>query len=296
MPFILTLITRPETRALDSSMVDAVRRALRQADAPDWLAQGIACDLGCDGASIEAIEAAARDALGTAPVDVVTQEAGETRRRRLIIADMDATMTEGETIDQLAEEAGIGPQIAAITVRAMRGELDFVQALRERTALMAGLPEAALGRVRDRMRPMPGARALVQTMRRHGARTALVSGGFNVFTAQARALIGFDEAHGNTVEVAAGKLTGRVIDPVMGRDAKLRLLNETAAAHGLQLAETMAVGDGANDLAMIQAAGMGVAIHAKPIVAAAARARIDHGDLTALLYIQGYRRDEFAGG
>lgn len=292
MPFILTLITRPETRALDTSTVDAVRRALRQADAPDWLAQGIACDLGCDGASIEAIGAAARDALGTAPVDVVTQEAGETRRRRLIIADMDATMTEGETIDQLAEEAGIGPQIAAITVRAMRGELDFVQALRERTALMAGLPEAALGRVRDRMRPMPGARALVQTMRRHGARAVLVSGGFSVFTARARALIGFDQAHGNTVEVADGKLTGRVVDPVLGRDAKLRLLHETAAAHGLDLAETMAVGDGANDLAMIQAAGMGVAIHAKPIVAAAARARIDHGDLTALLYIQGFRREE----
>lgn len=296
MPFILTLITHPESRALDSSMVDAVRRAVGQAAAPDWLAPGAACDLRCDGQSAQAIEAAARAELGPAPVDVVTQGAGEPRRKRLLIADMDATMTEGETIDQLAEEAGIGPQIAAITVRAMRGELDFVAALRERTGLMAGLPEAALGRVRDRMRPTPGARTLVQTMRRHGARAVLVSGGFSVFTAQARALIGFDQAHGNAVEVASGKLTGRVVDPVLGRDAKLRLLNETAAAHGLVLAETMAVGDGANDLAMIQAAGMGVAIHAKPIVAAAARARIDHGDLTALLYIQGYRREEFVDG
>jgi phosphoserine phosphatase len=290
VPFILTLITNPRTPALDSSMVDAVRRALSDAGPPAWLAPGIACDLATDDANAAA---AARAALGTAPVDVVVQAADETRRKRLLIADMDATMTEGETIDQMAAEAGIGEQIAAITVRAMRGELDFAAALRERTALMAGLPEASVARVRDNMRPMPGARTLVQTMRRHGAYAALVSGGFKVFTSHACVLIGFDEDHGNTIDIADGKLTGGVIEPILGRDAKLRLLQATAAARGLALAETIAVGDGANDLAMLQAAGMGVAIHAKPVVAAAARARIDHGDLTALLYIQGYRREEF---
>ena len=290
MQFILTLIANPRHRALDTSMVDAVRRALGDADAPAWLDPAVACDL-ATGAANAAMTA--RAALGSAPVDVVVQEAGEPRRKRLLVADMDATMTEGETIDQLAEEAGIGPQIAAITVRAMRGELDFAAALSERTALMAGLPEAALSRVRARMRPMPGARALVQTMRRHGAHAALVSGGFRVFTSHARTLIGFDEDHGNTVEVADGRLTGRVIEPILGRDAKLKLLQDTAAAQECAPAETMAVGDGANDLAMLQAAGMGVAIHAKPVVATAARARVDHGDLTALLYIQGYRRDEF---
>lgn len=293
MPSILTLITDPRTPALDSSMVDRVRRALSDGAAPVWLAAGIACDVATDDATAAT---AARAALGDAPVDVVVQSADAPRRKRLLIADMDATMTEGETIDQLAEQAGIGKLIAAITVRAMRGELDFAAALRERTALMAGLSETAVLNVRDNMRPMPGARTLVATMRRHGAYAALVSGGFKVFTAHARALIGFDEDHGNALEIADGKLSGRVAEPILGRDAKLRLLNETAALRGLPLADTIAVGDGANDLAMLQAAGMGVAIHAKPVVAEAARARIDHGDLTALLYIQGYRREEFVEG
>ena len=293
MDSVLTLIAAPG-KSLDSSTVDAARRALGNAGAADWLAPGTACDIGFAGLDPVKAQDAVRAALQDAPVDAVAQTAAG-RRKRLLVADMDATATEGETIDDLAALAGIGPQIAAITASAMRGELDFPTALRRRVALLEGMPESALYRVRDAMKPMPGARALVATMKKHGAFTVLVSGGFDVFTSHARALVGFHESHGNRLEVADGKLTGKVIDPILGRDAKLAVLTSTAKSRGIAMAETMAVGDGANDLGMIQAAGMGVAFHAKPVTAAAARARVDRGDLTALLYMQGYRRDEFVG-
>ena len=293
MESVLTLVAAPG-KSLDPSMLAAAGRALGgAARAPDWLAPAQACDIGFAGLDPVKAQNAVRAALGDAPVDMVAQAASG-RRKRLLVADMDATATEGETIDDLAALAGIGPQIAAITAAAMRGELDFPTALRRRVALLEGLPESALYRVRDAMKPMPGARALVATMKKHGAYTVLVSGGFDVFTAHARALIGFHESHGNRLEVADGKLTGKVIDPILGRDAKLAALAAAAQSRGIAMADTMAVGDGANDLAMIQAAGIGVAFHAKPVVAAAARARVDRGDLTALLYMQGYRREEFA--
>lgn len=293
MDSVLTLIAAPGT-SLDSSTVDAARRALGGgAGAADWLAPALACDISF--AELDPVKAqnAVRAALGGAKLDLLVQPASG-RRKRLLVADMDATMTEGETIDELAALAGIGPEIAAITSAAMRGELDFPSALRRRVGLLKGLPVAALHKVRDAMKPMPGALILVATMREHGAHTVLVSGGFDLFTSRARALIGFDEERGNRLEVADGKLTGRVIEPILGRDAKLEVLTSTAKSRGIPLADTLAVGDGANDLGMVQTAGLGVAFHAKPVVAEAARARVDHGDLTALLYMQGYRRDEFA--
>lgn len=297
MDSVLTLIANPANPILDPSTADAAQRAIARAGAApgaiDWLAPGVACDIPFAGIAARPAEEAVRAALAGRPVDLVAQQAAG-RRKRLLVADMDSTMVVGETLDAFAAKAGFGPRIAAITARSMRGELDFAQALRERIAILKGCPAALLHQVRDELQPMAGARALVGTMRRSGARCLLVSGGFRVFTRHAAALIGFDADLGNRIEIADGVLTGRVVEPILGRDAKLETLRAEAASLGLSLADTMAVGDGANDLAMIQAAGMGVAFQAKPITAAAARARVDHGDLTALLYIQGYRREEFA--
>ena len=294
MDFVLTLIAAPGA-SLDSSTLETARRALGGATgAVDWLAPGTACDIGFAGLDPVKAQDAVRAALDGATPDLLVQPASG-RRKRLLVADMDATITEGETIDDLASIAGIGPRVAAITSAAMRGEIDFPAALRRRVGLLKDLPEAALFKVRDAMKPMPGALVLVATMRKHGAYTVLVSGGFDVFTSHARGLIGFDESHGNRLEIAGGKLTGSVIEPILGRDAKLAVLRSSAEARGIPLTGALAVGDGANDLGMIQAAGLGVAFHAKPVTAAAARARVDRGDLTALLYMQGYRRDEFAG-
>jgi len=293
MDLVLTLIAAPGEAGPDSSMAEAARRAVGGA-APEWLDPGRACDIAFSGMDPLRAQDAARAALAGKPVDAVAQPAAG-RRKRLLVADMDATITEGETIDELAALAGIGPQIAAITAAAMRGELDFPTALRRRVGLLAGQPEAFLLKVRDAMKPVPGARALVATMKKHGAYTVLVSGGFDVFTRHARALAGFDAEQGNRLEIAHGRLTGRVVEPILGRDAKLQALVGAAKARGIAAADTLAVGDGANDLEMIRAAGLGVAFHAKPVVAAAARARIDHADLTALLFAQGYRRAEFAG-
>lgn len=219
------------------------------------------------------------------------------RRKRLLIADMDSTIITVECIDEIADAAGIRDQVQPITERAMRGEIPFEAALRERVALLEGLAEAELQSVYDsRIRLMPGARALVATMGAHGAYAALVSGGFTFFTERVAAEVGFDEHRANQLLAASGRLTGEAAEPILGRRAKFDALAEIAGRLGLPLSDALAVGDGANDLEMIEAAGLGVAYHAKPVVAERAHASIRYGDLTALLYLQGYSEDEIITG
>ncbi len=216
------------------------------------------------------------------------------RRKGLLIADMDSTIINVECIDELADFAGVKAQVSEITERAMRGELDFEAALRERVAMLKGLPLADLQRAYDeRVRLNPGARTLVRTMTANGAKAFLVSGGFSFFTRRVAGAAGFDANRANTLTLAGDVLAGTVGEPILGREAKLAALREEAANLGLPLSATLAVGDGANDLAMIEASGLGVAYRAKPIVAAQAHAKVDHTDLTSLLYFQGYRADEF---
>lgn len=262
----------------------------------NWLSSDEACELDFEAADIEAARAvrervAAR--LDTVPIDVcVVPAAG--RRKALLIADMDSTIIQQECIDEMADMLGLKPRIAAITERAMRGELPFEAALRERLGLLAGLEVSALQRVFDeRVTLMPGAQTLIATMRAGGAFTALVSGGFSFFTSRVAAAVGFDVNRANELEIVEGRLTGGVVGPILGREAKLDALIHYRDARGLAADATLAVGDGANDLAMIGAAGLGVAYRAKPVVAAEADAGITHGDLTALLYLQGYRKTEF---
>ncbi|MDX2158101.1 MAG: phosphoserine phosphatase SerB [Hyphomicrobiaceae bacterium] len=292
----LVLTARPGSRAISDGIVARARRALEpeQVLTERWLApcEAWECCLSVADAAVTRKRVAA--ALATAPVDVnVVAADPATRRKRLIVSDMDSTIIEQECIDEMADMLGLKPRIAAITERAMRGELDFEAALKERLALLAGLPEADLERVFvERVTLMPGARTLTATMRASGAFTALVSGGFSFFTQRVAAAAGFEVDHANTLEIADGRLTGRVAGAILGREAKLATLNGYTARLCLVREATLAVGDGANDLAMIQAAGLGVAYRAKPVVAAEAHASIVHGDLTALLYLQGYRRDE----
>jgi len=264
--------------------------------APVWLSPGESCELAFDAADLTAAHAvrnriAAR--LGELPIDVcVVPAAG--RRKGLLIADMDSTIIQQECIDEMADMLGLKPRIAAITERAMRGELPFEAALRERLALLTDLEVSALQRVFDeRVTLMPGARTLVATMRAHGAFTALVSGGFSFFTSRVAAAVGFDVNQANELEIVDGRLTGGVVGAILGREAKLEALIAYRTARGLKEDATLAVGDGANDLAMIGAAGLGVAYRAKPALKAEAGATIDHADLTGLLFLQGYRREEF---
>jgi phosphoserine phosphatase len=297
MTHVATLVANPAQRMPD----DFARRAagvLPGAGAAAWLDPGIAVDIRftpAGEADNRILADRVRAALGGAPVDVVVQKAAG-RRKRLFVADMDSTMIGQECVDELADFVGQKARVAAITERAMRGEIEFAPALRERVALLAGLPAAVVDEVIEkRVTLTPGARALVRTMRRDGAHTCLVSGGFTVFTARIAALIGFDEDRGNRLVVGKdGRFSGAVAEPVLGRDAKLETLTQLRARFGLARDETLVAGDGANDLLMIGDAGLGVAYRAKPMVAQAAAARIDHGDLTALLYAQGYRREEFA--
>ncbi|ARE41166.1 Phosphoserine phosphatase [Rhodovulum sp. P5] len=227
-------------------------------------------------------------------VDLVAQPA-EGRRKAMLIADMDSTMIQQECIDELADEAGVGPRVADITARAMNGELGFEGALRERVGLLEGLDAAVIDKVLDnRITFMPGGRALIATMKANGGYCLLVSGGFTNFAARVAETLGFDAHQANTLLVADGKLTGKVSEPILGREAKVEALQRVAGERGLTMAQVMAVGDGANDLGMLGLAGAGVALHAKPSVAAQCDIRINHGDLTALLYLQGYPRDAFA--
>lgn len=305
MTLVATLVSNPAAPAVDDAALAAVRAALPAPAEATALAPGIAVDLAfaaadadapADRGAIRAIEDAVRAALGRRPVDVFVQRA-DGRRKRLLVADMDSTLIGQECIDELAAELGLKPKIAAITERAMRGEIAFEPALRERVALLAGLDAGVVETVwRERIRATPGAATLVATMRANGGYAAIVSGGFTVFTERVAALLGFDEHNANVLVVADGRLAGHVTEPILGQDAKRERLHALAARFGLSLSETLAVGDGANDLAMIRDAGLGVAYRAKPAVAAEADARVDHGDLTALLYFQGYRLAEFAAG
>lgn len=294
MKHVLTLIGNKAT-PLASAHVDAALAALPSPGAPDWLAADLACDIPFDGDPVKA-EAAARKALADAKIDLSAQAAAG-RQKRLLVADMDSTIIGQECIDELAAELGIKPQIAAITERAMRGEIDFEPALRERVGLLKGLPLEALQKVyHERITETPGARALTATMRAHGHACALVSGGFTFFTERVAHAVGFNVNQANRLIFVDGKLTGGIAEPILGREAKTEALVRLRDELGLHREETLAVGDGANDLGMIGEAGLGVAYHAKPVVAEAADARIDHGDLTALLYMQGYRHDEIVTG
>jgi len=276
----------PRIAAAVASLTGPVKRT-------DSLGPG-ALDLIVEADDLGAVRRTARDAIGEAPVDICVQPALH-RRKRLLIADMDSTVIGCECLDELADFAGVKAEVSAITERAMRGEIGFEGALRERVAMLKGLPLTALQQCYDeRVRLNPGARTLVATMAAHGARCVLVSGGFEFFTRRVAAAAGFHADRANRLIEADGVLSGAVGKPILGREAKLAALNEEIAALGIDRAETLAVGDGANDLAMIGAAGLGVAYRAKPLVAAEADARVDHADLTALLYFQGYRADQFS--
>jgi phosphoserine phosphatase len=285
---VLCLIANPADPAIDSALVAAIQHETR--GEINWLHQRIACEIESPKAADPV--AAARAVIGGRPVDVALVPA-EGRRKQVLVADMDSTMIEQECIDELADAVGIKAEVAAITERAMNGELDFEQALRTRVALIKGLERAAIEEIRrERITLAPGGRALIHTMKAYGAYTSLVSGGFTFFADYFAKRIGFDEAIANVLEFDGEELTGTVASPIVDKSTKLHRLEALAAERNLPASATMAVGDGANDLDMIKAAGFGVALHAKPHVAAQAGIRIDHGDLTALLYLQGYTDED----
>ncbi|MBT7758811.1 MAG: phosphoserine phosphatase SerB [Rhodospirillaceae bacterium] len=293
MSQVLTLIAKP----LADDHVRIALSVMPAGTVVDWLAPGQACDLlfaGPEAGPETGYAAAARQALAGAPVDLFCQPAGPARRRQLLVADMDSTIISAECIDEMADVLGQKALVAAITERAMAGEIGFAEALRERANMLAGLTEADLQMVYDqRIRLNPGARELVATMRAHGAQTALVSGGFSFFTERVAAAAGFDHQQGNRLRIVAGRLDGGVEEPILGPVEKLTAMQTLSRQRNLDPNATLAVGDGANDMAMVKAAGLGVAYHAKAVLAQAAMARIDHGDLTALLYLQGYRAEQF---
>jgi phosphoserine phosphatase len=297
MSLVATLICHPANPALDSTVVDGARAILNEAGPAHWLFDEVAVDIPfASDEPVAAIVKRLTQARGDLPIDVVVQPRID-RRKKLFLADMDSTMIGQECVDELADFAGLKAHVAGITERAMRGEIAFEPALRARVALLKGLAVGVVDEVlKQRITLTPGSRELVATMRAHGAYTCLISGGFTLFTNAIAAMVGFQENRANELKVLDGKLTGEVAEPILGRAAKLATLIELRESFDLDNLDTLAVGDGANDLGMIEAAGLGVAYHAKPAVAAAAAARIDHGDLTALLYAQGYRREEFVGG
>ena len=289
---VATLVANPARPAVTDAVVAAAARALGHDPQVAILAREIAADLMFEAVAAEA-EARIRASLEGAPVDVIVQPHAN-RRKRLFLADMDSTMIGQECIDELADYVGLKAEVSGITERAMRGEIAFEPALRERVALLKGLPLSVIDEIiAARITLMPGGPALVRTMRANGAYTALVSGGFTLFTGPVAQMIGFHEHRSNTLMLEGETLAGEVAEPILGREAKRATLVELRERHGLAAPDTMAVGDGANDLAMLGEAGLGVAFRAKPAVAAAAHARVEHGDLTALLYAQGYRAEEF---
>ncbi len=296
MTTVLIAIAAP-SKGLDDDFAAWLRAKLAASEADPgkvrWLARGEALEIPFAGRDIGSIEGEIRVHAQKLAIDIALVP-DRHRRKSLLIADMDSTIIRQECIDEIAEFAGARAKISEITERAMRGELAFEDAMRERVSMLAGLGEDALQNTFDeRIDLTPGARTLTATMKANGGFCALISGGFDFFTQRVAARAGFDRDEANKLEVKDGKLTGRVIEPILGRDAKLAALKRYASDRNLTTEQTLAVGDGANDLAMIDAAGLGVAFHAKPVVADKADARIDHGDLTALLYLQGYTRDEF---
>lgn len=296
MPFVLSLISNPERPALDDAYLVGVQQKLPGPTDTTWLSPGVAVEMTLSGPLGEGreIESLIRRELGSRPVDVALLPA-EARRKQLLVADMDSTIIGQETIDELAAFAGLKREISIITERAMRGELEFEAALKHRTKLLKGVPETAISEVLARhITVTPGARELVATMKANGATTALVSGGFSAFTGPVSRWVGFDEHFANTLIADSGLLTGQCEEPVRGQKAKLDALESLRGRHGLGGNDTLAVGDGANDLLMIRAAGLGVAYRAKPALAESSDVRIAHGDLTALLYLQGYRDEDFA--
>ena len=296
MSLVLSLIAAEAKAPFAGDDLDRARKAVEASgadlDASEWLSPGAACDVPFSGDAVAARDAA-RAALADRPLDV-NVVAAESRRKKLLLADMDSTMIGQECIDELAAELGLRDKVAAITERAMRGEIAFAPALRERVALLEGLPVDVVDKVlAERIRTTPGARTLVATMHNAGAHTTLVSGGFTAFVEPVARRIGFDDSRANTLLAESGRFLGRVAEPILGAEAKEATLQELAARLALKPEDTLAVGDGANDAGMIRRAGLGVAYHAKPALRTVADAWIDHADLTGILFLQGFSRDEF---
>lgn len=294
MTHVATFVSTPASHALSNELLRRLARHLPLAEEPQWLEFPVAADIPFT-PSQDCLPdyAALHESIAGLPIDVIVQPRA-TRRKKLLVADMDSTMIGQECIDELADFLGLRAHVAAITERAMRGDIAFEPALRERVALLRGLKLDIIAKViAEHISLTAGARTLVQTMRAHGAYTALVSSGFTLFTREIAAKIGFDTHRGNRLIVEGDQLAGQVEEPVLGKTAKREILDDLRKMRKLRVCETLAVGDGANDLAMLKRAGLGVAFHAKPAVAAAAHARIDHADLSALLYAQGYRTAEF---
>ena len=288
--YAATLLTSPTDPALDAPTVEALRNAWGGGDA-QWLNPGIAAEFPLTQMPDNLWQV--WEDLQARGVDLAVQPA-QGRRKRILLADMDSTMIGQECIDELADEAGVGAHVAGITARAMNGELDFEAALRERVALLEGLEDSVIGKVlAGRITFTPGGRELIATMKANGGYAALVSGGFTAFTGHVAQVLGFDEHRANTLNVTGGRLSGTVAEPILGREAKISALHDITARLGLAAQDVIAVGDGANDLGMLGLAGAGVALHAKPAVAAQCDLRINHGDLTALLYLQGYEVGDF---
>ena len=299
--YVLTLIAAIDDKELMEALVTRVEELLLELgarpDEPDWLAPGKACDVFFSTVPPEYAAAPVRtliaDGFSNAKVDVIIQETSD-RRKRLIVADLESTLIENEMLDELAEFIGAKAKVSEITRRAMNGEIDFATALKERVGLFAGLPVPVLFEAAKRIRLMPGAAVFIATAKAHGAYVAIVTGGFTFFARQVQAMLNIDAVLANELIVEDGKLTGAVREPILTRDEKRAALLSLAAQQGVPLRSTLALGDGANDLPMLDAAGLGVAFHAKPAVVEQARVHVDHGDLTSLLYAQGYRISEFA--